>query len=137
MWIEDAVSPMLQGLVGLNGDPIRQGDAAVLLQKTFGCFARRLRPKDHALQDDLVQEMSLAVLESGGSHNLAFFRRRGLSRAVDYLRSEMVERKRLSAYRRVTRDTVDPEVLEERRDQAASKLRSHGMGFLLEMGLAA
>lgn len=63
------------------------GCAVLALQQDFSRFAAHLRKWDPALQDDLVQEMSLGVLQCEGEHTLSFFRSRGLSRARDYLRA--------------------------------------------------
>lgn len=61
-------------------------NAVVALQCEFARFAGNLRHGDRALQDDLVQEMSLGVLQCTESHTLAFFRSRALSRARDFLK---------------------------------------------------
>jgi len=61
-------------------------NAVVALQCDFARFAGNLRHNDRALQEDLVQEMSLGVLQCTESHTLAFFRSRGLSRARDFLK---------------------------------------------------
>jgi len=61
--------------------------AVVALQCDFARFAGSLRRYDSALQDDLVQEMSLGVLQCTEAHTLAFFRSRALSRARDFLKT--------------------------------------------------
>jgi len=62
-------------------------NAVVALQCEFARFAGNLRRNDSALQDDLVQEMSLGVLQCTEAHTLAFFRSRALSRARDFLKT--------------------------------------------------
>jgi len=62
-------------------------EAAVAMQETFASMARRMRPKDKATQDDLVQEMATAVFENGGCHPLAYFRQIATRRASNALRN--------------------------------------------------
>lgn len=62
-------------------------NAVVALQRDFARFANNLRHNDRAVQDDLVQEMSLGVLQCTQPHTLAFFRSRALSRARDFLKA--------------------------------------------------
>lgn len=57
-------------------------------QFSFGWRARQLAPGDPALQDDLVQEMSLAVLEYDKPANFEFLFELAGNRAIDYLRYE-------------------------------------------------
>src|SRR4051794_40740152 len=57
-------------------------------QFSFGWRARQLAPDDPALQDDLVQEMSLAVLEYGEAASSEFLLELANNRAIDYLRYE-------------------------------------------------
>jgi DNA-directed RNA polymerase specialized sigma24 family protein len=60
-------------------------EAAVQLQEHFRFEAKRLRKKDWFTQDDLVQEMSLAVLEHPEPMPLCFFKETARNRAIDYL----------------------------------------------------
>ncbi len=60
--------------------------AAVALQRHFRAEARRLRKDDWATQDDLVQEMSLAVLEYPEPRPECFFKDIARKRAIDFLR---------------------------------------------------
>ena len=60
-------------------------EAVLLLQTRFRRAARKLA-RDRNLADDLVQEMSLAVLYCKKPGTLSWFRQLGLWRAVDYLR---------------------------------------------------
>ena len=64
--------------------------AVLELQGSFRYFARRFANKNPALQDDLVQEMSLAVLQCDHDANVTFFIERGKSRALDYLEHERI-----------------------------------------------
>ncbi len=63
-------------------------DFAEQHQKIFRRRARQLVPGDPALQDDLVQEMSLAVLEYNKSAKFELLYAIASNRAVDYLRYE-------------------------------------------------
>ena len=63
-------------------------EAAVKLQGSFRYFAARMAPKNPALQDDLAQEMSLAVLQCEGTSVRGYFIRRARSRALNYLEGE-------------------------------------------------
>ena len=60
--------------------------AALELQDAFRRLAQHLRPGDAFLQDDLIQEMSLAVLLCAGEHKATYFITRALWRAKDFLR---------------------------------------------------
>lgn len=64
--------------------------AAVLLQKTFRFHAKRLAPRDPATQDDLVQEMSLAVLRCQAAGSRGYFIERAKSRASNYLKRQEI-----------------------------------------------
>ena len=57
-------------------------------QFSFGWRAWQLAPGDPAMQDDLVQEMSLAVLEYDKPASFEFLFGRATSRAKDYLKYE-------------------------------------------------
>jgi hypothetical protein len=64
-------------------------DFAAEHQFSFGWIARQLVPNDAlGLQDDLVQEMSLAVLEYGKPANCEYLLQLAANRAIDYLRYE-------------------------------------------------
>jgi hypothetical protein len=54
-------------------------------QFSFGWRARQLAPGDPAMQDDLVQEMSLAVLEFSRPASFEFLFELAGNRAIDYL----------------------------------------------------
>ena len=60
--------------------------AAVELQPEFRSLARQLCPRDKSTQDDLVQEMSLAVLLTREPQTASTFRLVATWRATDYLR---------------------------------------------------
>lgn len=70
-----------------NASDVNSMDAAVDLQDSFVKIAARLRPRDPATQDDLVQEMGKAVVEMGGRHPLALYRSIAVRRAKDSLRN--------------------------------------------------
>ena len=57
-------------------------------QFSFGWRARQLAPDDPAMQDDLVQEMSLAVLDHKRPATFEFLFELAGNRAIDYLRYE-------------------------------------------------
>jgi DNA-directed RNA polymerase specialized sigma24 family protein len=57
-------------------------------QYSFGWRARQLAPGNPAMQDDLVQEMSLAALEYNEPANFEFLFELAGNRAIDYLRYE-------------------------------------------------
>ncbi len=63
-------------------------DFAEQHQYSFGWRARQLAPGNAAMQDDLVQEMSLAVLEYNEPANFEFLFELAGNRAIDYLRYE-------------------------------------------------
>jgi len=67
--------------------------AAVGLQSHFGFEARRLRPRDEALQEDLIQEMSYLVLRCRTPMPLAYFKTVARLRALNYLKYEDRRRK--------------------------------------------
>lgn len=62
-------------------------DAAVHMQVEFRHTARKMRPRDRHTQDDLVQEMSKALVECTEPNSLCYFRHLATSRAKDYLRN--------------------------------------------------
>ena len=63
-------------------------DFAEQHQFSFGWRARQLVPDDPSLQDDLVQEMSLAVLQYGQQASSEYLLELANNRAIDYLRYE-------------------------------------------------
>jgi len=63
-------------------------DWAAEHQFSFGWCARQLAPGDPALQDDLVQEMSLAVLEYEKAASFEYLFELATNRAKDFLRYE-------------------------------------------------
>ncbi|HYG77090.1 MAG TPA: hypothetical protein VEK08_18945 [Planctomycetota bacterium] len=64
-------------------------DFAELHQFSFGWKARQLAPGDGALQDDLIQEMSLAVLEYDQPASFEFLFELATNRAKMYIRYEV------------------------------------------------
>jgi DNA-directed RNA polymerase specialized sigma24 family protein len=72
-----------------SGQKCRHHDFAAEHQFSFGWIARQLLPNDaFALQDDLVQEMSLAVLAYDKPANCEYLLQIAENRAIDYLRYE-------------------------------------------------
>ena len=67
---------------------LRPRRAAKELQSTFRNIARRLAPKKWEVQDDLVQEMSLAVLQCDQPATRSYFVHRAKSRAINHLAYE-------------------------------------------------
>jgi DNA-directed RNA polymerase specialized sigma24 family protein len=63
-------------------------DFAAEHQFSFGWLARQLVKDDPALRDDLVQEMSLAVLQYEKPANCEYLLQLAENRAIDYLRYE-------------------------------------------------
>lgn len=63
-------------------------DFAAEHQFSFGWIARQLVKDDAALRDDLVQEMSLAVLAYDKAANCEYLLQLAENRAIDYLRYE-------------------------------------------------
>jgi len=114
------------GETALNeADLIEPAVAAVRYQFSFGWMARRLRPEDLALQDDLIQEMSLAVLQCEKPATRKYFLDRALSRAINYLEYERV------------RGMVSIEEIEERPDPAELRREAfeRQIDALLERGV--
>ena len=72
-------------------DALEPRVAAETLLGAFRSQAENLRPFDPAMQDDLVQEMALAVLLETKSATQNFFLTLALWRARDFLRGEMRE----------------------------------------------
>ena len=68
------------------GSEVGPAEAALRLQKRFRRVARKLVLHDRHLRQDVVQEMSLAVLQCKEPHMLAWFQQLGYWRALDYLR---------------------------------------------------
>jgi len=100
---------------------IQPENAAVVLQHDFERFAGNLRRVDRALQDDLIQEMSLGVLQCTQSHTLSFFRSRALSRARDFLR--MWRRKSCADWNEITQwPMAQPAVQEKSCDWYLEKI---------------
>jgi len=71
-------------------EQIEPREAAVRFQFSFGLYARRLAPFDAALRDDLVQEMSLAVLQAPNAGSRGYFLQRAWWRALNYVEYERV-----------------------------------------------
>ena len=64
---------------------IPPAEAVLLLQPRFRRMARKM-VKDRHLRQDLVQEMSLAVLRCEKHNKIAWFRQLGFWRGMDYIR---------------------------------------------------
>ncbi len=79
---------VIKRLHGSSKNTSSPADAAVRLQGKFRWLAARLATKNPHLQDDLVQEMSVAVLECSGDNTDSFYCVRAESRALDYLEYE-------------------------------------------------
>jgi hypothetical protein len=95
--------------------------AVVILQSDFERFAAQLRRCDLALRDDLVQEMSLGVLQCREPHTLSFFKSRGVSRAKDFLR--MRNRRMMLDWSEVRAEPIDNTVENNaRRDFVLDKI---------------
>lgn len=63
------------------------GDAAVHLSDHFAMEARRLHHSDWALQEDIAQEMRLAVLQCNEAMPLCFFKEVARNHAINFLKS--------------------------------------------------
>ena len=100
-----------------RGKLSKPATAAVELGGSFRYFARRFAPKDLALQDDLVQEMSLAVLACEQSANRSFFITRAKSKALNYL-----EHERLRGMTSLSEVTCRQQAEQPVRDDALLKL---------------
>jgi hypothetical protein len=72
-------------------------EAVVKLQRTFRRVARKLVRRDVHLRRDVLQEMSLTTLESGGEHTVAWFQRRAYWQAYNYVRQVIDRPERLVA----------------------------------------
>lgn len=77
-------------------DEIEANAAAELLYPRFQAYAARLAPSDPSLQDDLTQEMALAVLRVKGLHRPRFYLVVALWRGKDYLKKERQHAKRIA-----------------------------------------
>ena len=78
-------TPSMGSLKGKVSDPKL---AAVEMLGTFRYFARKMAPKNPSLQDDLTQEMSLAVVSCNHAANRTFFTQRAKFAAFHYLERE-------------------------------------------------
>lgn len=67
-------------------EKLHPAEAAVALRKNFRQIAKKLAPKDRALQEDLAQEMALAALQCKRPAAGKFFCTLGEWRAKDFLR---------------------------------------------------
>ena len=112
------------------------GDAAVKLQRLFKRIARKLRKDDYHLREDLVQEMSLAVLQCQGANFLTFFLDRAVCRAINFLEYWEQPKKRQEPLNRdderFSYDPELPEILEARRQAAIAEIKRRGFDFLLK-----
>ena len=70
------------------GEQIEPREAALRFQHEFKFMAKELARRDPYLQDDLVQEMSLAVLEETEKATESFFLWLACWRAKDFLKRE-------------------------------------------------
>ncbi|MBI3831451.1 MAG: hypothetical protein HY291_18170 [Planctomycetes bacterium] len=91
--------------------------AAVALRKFFRKTAKKLAPKDRAMQEDLAQEMALAVLQCKRPAARKFFCTLGEWRAKDFLRRygdpaggtlEDIMRREEAENERAAKDEEDP-----------------------------
>ena len=67
-------------------EPFYPRVAALEMQPEFRSIARQLAPRDPSTQDDLIQEMTLAVLLINQPQTRSFYRVVACWRAIDYLR---------------------------------------------------
>jgi hypothetical protein len=104
-------NPLPQGEGENNGsEPQRclYYDFAIQRQFSFGWMARQLAPDDPAMQDDLVQEMSLAVLEYDKPASAEFMNALASNRAKNYIKYEAMRGMvSLSEARAVTEATAE------------------------------
>ncbi len=87
-------------------EPRRHHDFAEQHQFSFGWRARQLAPGDRSLQDDLVQEMSLAVLEYDQPASSEYLFELAVNHAIDYLRYEAARGKLSLSQVREPRDKL-------------------------------
>ena len=107
-------------------------EAALTLQRNFKRAANNLR-RDYHLREDLVQEMSLAVLKCRRPHPLSFFMNRAVCRAINFLRDWECGKKRMEPLQpRDPRFSYDPEKREVRRQHAIAELKRRGAEVLLK-----
>jgi excisionase family DNA binding protein len=104
---------------------ISPDEMAVKYRLKFRRYALMLVPDDRTLRDDLVQEMSLAVLEHGQPASRKFFLKRALWRAKDYIEYEK------------ERGMISLEEIHDRPDQLAAQRASfeNTMRGLLKRGI--
>jgi hypothetical protein len=108
-------------------------EAAVKMQRLFKRAAKDLRREDYHLREDLVQEMSLAVLECEGSHPLTFYMCRAVCRAINFLEYWELGKERIEPLNpKDPRFSYDPEEREARRQAAIAELKRRGFEFLLK-----
>src|SRR5262249_11767394 len=89
--------------------------AAVDLLETFRLLARTLCRHDRFLQDDLVQEMALATLESSEPRTVSSYCVTAVWRAQNYLRLWNAQRYRPGCEKHV-RSSYDPRVEEKKEE---------------------
>ncbi len=73
-------------------------EAVLLLQEWFGRRSARMTRENLSFIDDLIQEMSMGVLQCKGAHPLRFYHNRAISRARDFLRKEKAHRFKKERY---------------------------------------
>ena len=83
----DRVNPSTDTVKGKVSEPAL---AAVEMVGTFRYYARKMAPKNPSLQDDLTQEMSLAVLSCKHAANRTYFTWRAKFAAFHYLERELL-----------------------------------------------
>jgi hypothetical protein len=85
---EPILCTMKEGPQGKFSSPMSPGEIAVRYQSMFAGIAQHLARKDRTLQDDLIQEMTLCVLEHDKPATQSFILTHALWRARDYLKYE-------------------------------------------------
>jgi hypothetical protein len=85
----------------VEGLPFSTDEAALLLQDWFARKAARMSKENVSLIEDLIQEMSMGVLQCDGEHTLSYFRERSVMRAKNFLRAEARQAGRAKRYSRL------------------------------------
>lgn len=76
-------------------NPTSANDAIEMLASNIEKAARALAPSDPFTQDDIKQEMYVAILESGNGHERAYYFKRAVGAAKDFLRKLRGSRRNL------------------------------------------
>ena len=80
-------------------------DAVLLLQLWFEAQAWRMSADNSSLIEDLMQEMSMAVLLCKGQHFLRYFKQCAVCRARDFMRKESQHSGRVARYAKLAHRT--------------------------------